>query len=348
MTDLILSPAACQARAIERCFIAGGGDDRVRFGEVSAQGLFERAACGVALVRCVEPYSKFDSVIPTVALDTAFMLRRFGAVRLGQITMEPSSLRWFDKPWSLAFADSVGVAIPRTWGNAVEIPPNVGRIFFKPGLEGVVGARTWVETPADLPEEVRHPGSGFIFQEKIEGQAVYSFGFLADRGRIVAGAGLAERVSYPPDGGEAVVMELFDDPQLTAAAGRLIRASDYSGWGLVEFKHCLRRDTYVLMEINPKFWSSIELVLRTQPVFAKLLFGLSVPAERMTKLWWPGRLAKLGIDHWPKHLAAIRGARMAEERISRASVARALLPYGLQTWLGLVIRKKKRSKEATL
>jgi predicted ATP-grasp superfamily ATP-dependent carboligase len=106
-------------------------------------------------------------------------------------------------------------------------------------------------------------------------------------------------------------MELFEDPRLTAAAGRLIHASDYSGWGLVEFKRCLRRDTYVLMEINPKFWASIELVLRTQPAFAKLLLGLSVPAERITKLWWPGRLAMMGIDYWPKHLAAIRGARVA-------------------------------------
>jgi hypothetical protein len=75
--------------------------------------------------------------------------------------------------------------------STTEIPLNFGPVFYKPGLEGVGGARTWVETPADLPEEVRQPSSGFIFQEKIEGQDVYSFGFLADRGRIIIGAGLA-------------------------------------------------------------------------------------------------------------------------------------------------------------
>jgi hypothetical protein len=344
MTALILTPAISQARAIERCFIAGGARDRIRFGEATPQGLFERAACGAPLTVCADPFSKFDSVIPTGSLDTAFMLRRFGAVRLGQVTMEPSSSRWYDKPWSLAFADSVGVTIPRTWGNAAEIPPNFGRVFYKQGLEGAGGAHTWVETPADLPEDVRHPGSGFIFQEKIEAGEVYCFGFLADRGRIVAGAGLLARV---PAGGSAAVMELFDDPQLTAAAGRLISASDYSGWGLVEFRRCPRRDTYVLMEVNAKFWASIELVLRTQPAFAKLLFGLSVPAERMTKLWWPGRLAMMGIDHWPKHLPAIRGARMALEHIPLASVARALLPYRLQTRLAVAIRKQRRSNKAT-
>jgi hypothetical protein len=327
MTWLILTPLLPQAQAIARTFAKAGRARDLAYGMVNGGQVLTYDPNGRIAMHCPAPMKTFDAIIPTGSLCTPFALNTFGPLRLGQITMDPSTQRWLDKLWSLTFAQEEGIVIPRTWYDTDVIPADAGRIFYKPGHEGVGGARSWARSPAELPTEVRQQNSGFIYQEMIGGPEVRSYGFLADRGKVIAGAGLIERFSYPPDGGSAVVMELAEDKALAEASHRLVAASDYNGWGLAEFKLCPRRDALVFMEINPKFWASIELVLRTHPQFAKLLFGLDVLAESFTKMWWPGRMAMQGIDHWPRKLGSISGSSIAEEKIPASSVVRALLPF---------------------
>lgn len=326
---LIMSPLGDQAQAVARCIKQHRTNDALSFGSIIEGETFVEPSSKTSAVRwqCSDPLREFDLVLPTGAPCTSALLRRFGSLTVGAVTMSETSLRWFDKPWSLAFAVGHGVSIPQTWHCADDIPENFGPIFYKPGIEGVAGERTWVHSAADLPDAISKAESGFIFQERIEGAEVHSFGFLADRGRILVGRGFVERLSYPPSGGSAAIMDVHDDPRLRDRAERLIMNSHYSGWGLVEFKFCTRRDDYVLMEINPKLWASVELALRTEPLFMKLLFDIDVPAETITRMWWPNRLFRMGITHWPRHMNSITGAQHARERLSEKAVIAALFPY---------------------
>lgn len=334
---LVLSPDLDQAQAIMRCLGGAVPDRDLKVGHVRDDCIvIGTGGNGKAIA---DVTAAFDVVVPTGSRCTAYMLRRYGCVRLGQIAMDDAALKWFDKPWSLTFAEAQGIAVPRTWQCADEIPPDLDRIFYKPGREGVIGERSWVRRAGDLPADVRRPGGGFIFQEVIPGAEVYSYGFLADRGRTLAGVGLLERFSCPPDGGSAALMELYDDARLVERAERLIAAAAYSGWGLVEFKWCPRREDYVLMEINPKFWASLELALRTQPRFPKLLFDVDVAAEPIRRMWWPSRVCMMGIDNWPWQLAALGGAHRARERLGARPLIFASVPFGLQEPLRKLGRK---------
>lgn len=334
---LILSPSSDQGQAIIRCFAGAAPGEQLAFARID-DGRVIAETSGAASVPIDDPLATYETVVPTTSPCTAYMLRRYGAVQVGDITMAASSLRWFDKPWSLAFAESHGVATPKTWHDVAAIPANAGPIFYKPGIEGVGGRRTYVATAAALPEEVRRSGSGFLMQEMIPGPEVYSYGFLADRGRVLAGIGLIERLSFPPSGGSAAMMDLCDDPALVERATRLIEGSAYSGWGLVEFKHCPRRNDYVLMEINPKFWASLELTLRTQPLFAKMLFGLDVAAEPIRRMYWPRRFFGMGVGRWPRHLGALAASYRARETIGSRILLAALMPYQVRLGLGRAIK----------
>jgi hypothetical protein len=68
-----------------------------------------------------------------------------------------------------------------------------------------------------------------------------------------------EILSTPVHGGSAVAVEAYESTRVQELARRLI--ADF-GWGLVEFKPCVRRGDFVLMEVNAKFWASIEFTLR--------------------------------------------------------------------------------------
>ena len=64
----------------------------------------------------------------------------------------------------------------------------------------------------------------------------------------------------------------------------LINEINYSGWGLAEFKYCPKRDDFVLMEINAKFWVSCDFTFRNNPEFLKLLFGIDAKSENIKKM----------------------------------------------------------------
>jgi predicted ATP-grasp superfamily ATP-dependent carboligase len=167
---------------------------------------------------------------------------------------------------------------------------------------------------------------GYLFQEVIEGPSVIGFGFVADRGTVLASSLHHEMFSFPQDGGSAVVVEAYESARVEELARRLIEDFQYSGWGLVEFKPCPRRQDVVLMEVNAKFWASIEFTLRTCPLFAHLLFGLRTKAEPIQRMIWPSRLLRNGILRIPANLRAALPAERSREPLTCRDWARSLFP----------------------
>lgn len=66
---------------------------------------------------------------------------------------------------------------------------------------------------------------------------------------------------YPPTGGASCCAKSFYDPRLSNYGKRILGALRWHGVAMVEFRYDERADDYRLIEVNAKFWGSLELAL---------------------------------------------------------------------------------------
>ena len=260
-------------------------------------------------------------ILPTGAKSTQFLLEK-GDVTCGSVVLSREALRVFDKPWMLAQATACQVPVPVTWlqsGEIVDYP-----VFFKEKYEQGGGRRGIARQPTELPASGQ---DGLIYQEYIDSPGTYGVGFIARQGQMLTSHVHFEAISIPPSGGSAVVLHSITDSRLSEYTQRIITQLGYSGWGLVEFKYCPKRDDYVFMEVNAKFWASLELALANQPQFAKLLFNIETPEAAIISLVFLNRYLQRGI------LFAIRNLPLLLHPDTRLAVYPGLLKSFI---LGLV------------
>lgn len=66
---------------------------------------------------------------------------------------------------------------------------------------------------------------------------------------------------YPASGGISTCAESFYDSKLERHGRKMLDALDWHGVAMVEFRRDSRDGEYKLMEVNPKFWGSVDLPL---------------------------------------------------------------------------------------
>jgi hypothetical protein len=283
--------------------------------------------------RPFDRYVTADEGEPAVASGTAIMtgggatelvLRGHDRVRLGEIEFERRNLWFYNKAAAIRRAVELGVPVPLTWTSYDDIANRPEPVFFKPAREGTGGPRKRARSPKAIPSFAQ--SGHYLFQEVVEGPSVIGFGFLADRGKVVASSLHHEILSTPVHGGSAVAVEPYESPRVEELAQRLIADFQYSGWGLVEFKPCVRRGDFVLMEVNAKFWASIEFTLRTRPLFSHLLFGVRTEAEPIRRMVWPSRALRNGLLRLPSAAARALPAASSREPLSWRDFARSVFP----------------------
>jgi predicted ATP-grasp superfamily ATP-dependent carboligase len=130
---------------------------------------------------------------------------------------------------------------------------------------GWIGTSVWrAKTPDDLRKllstrpELRHP---FMLQRQIVGDGLGLFA-LCDRGDmkiVFAHRRLREK---PPWGGVSVLREaIAPDPTALEYADRLLRSLNWHGVAMVEFKRDAASGQVHLMEVNGRFWGSLQLAI---------------------------------------------------------------------------------------
>lgn len=227
---------------------------------------------------------KGDILLPIGAISTKYLLIK-DVVKINGVELNKNALKVFDKIWSIRKAFSLNIPAPETWNNYKEIQPVEFPIFYKQKFERGTGDRGVAKKPDEIPEEV----SDLIFQEYISSPGTYGVGFIAKNGKILVQHTHFEKESFPKDGGSAVILEKFEDKRLVEYTQRLLEDIGYSGWGLAEYKYCHKREDYVFMEINAKFWASCEFAFRNEPKFFKLLFNLDIPKENLERVIYINR-----------------------------------------------------------
>lgn len=92
-------------------------------------------------------------------------------------------------------------------------------------------------------------------------------------------------------GGSSLRISETPDPQLSDAASRLMRALQWHGVAMVEFKRNRETGDYRLMEINGRFWGSLPLAVAAGANFPVMLHSLMTTGQ--VGSWPPARTGTL-------------------------------------------------------
>lgn len=240
---------------------------------------------------------KFDIVIPCGAASTSLYFMANDSMKIGQMDFAEENFITFDKIKTLGICDKIGIPIPKTFTNKknVDILP----VFYKSLREDSYRERGIIRNARDF---IDIKSKTVFYQELITTPGTYSVGYLADRGKMVTSFAQKEAISVPYHGGSAVVLERMEDPRLFEYTERIIKEIGYSGWGLAEYKYCDKRKDFVFMEINAKFWASIEFTFLNNPTFLKLLFDIDLKPKDIKKAIFINRVIQSDFKVWPKFI----------------------------------------------
>ncbi len=123
--------------------------------------------------------------------------------------------------------------------------------------------------------ELRYPS---LIQELISGEGTGLF-TLFDQDRHLALFSHRRILEKPPSGGVSVLSESVRlDSEMVDAAGKLLSEVQWSGIAMVEFKRDKRDGKAKLMEINGRFWGSLQLAVSSGMDFP--LLGLDFYLNR--------------------------------------------------------------------
>jgi predicted ATP-grasp superfamily ATP-dependent carboligase len=159
----------------------------------------------------------------------------------------------------------------------------------KAGVSIIKSPEQLIRTIQSKPS-YEHP---FMVQDLIEGQGLGIFA-LFDQGKPIAVFSHRRLREKPPWGGVSVLCEsAIPDPVVQNHAIQLLKVLKWHGVAMVEFKQDLKTGIAYIMEINARFWGSLQLSIDAGIDFPYLLYqlsqGLTIPEisnYRYTRLRW--------------------------------------------------------------
>ena len=193
-------------------------------------------------------------------------------------------------------AQKLGVPIPRTcvvhsqhalMGLVHSLSPEDYPVVLKPSrsrvlLQGHSWRSTSVRYAQDRSELHRISAEIFVeefpllIQERIHGPGVGVFLCFRD-GRAVAAFSHRRIREKPPSGGVSVYRESIPvNAELKSHAEKLLKGLGWQGVAMVEFKQDLHAGDHKLMEINGRFWGSLQLAIDAGVDFPLLALNVAL------------------------------------------------------------------------
>ncbi len=251
-----------------------------------------------------------------------------------------------NKARAVEYAERCGVPVPRTHvidgrvGLHAVLDEVVYPVAVKPvhsrirtphgwlrGIAHYANSRADLQSLFDEHEYLAfHPS---LIQERIVGPGVGLFA-LFDRGRLVGDFSHRRLREKPPAGGASVLSESVPvDPRLRDFAIRMLAPIGWHGVAMMEYKQDRRTGDFFLIEVNGRFWGSLQLAIDAGVDFPFLACQLargvrpdmSAPYEIGVKNRWI-----LGdVDHLLLRLR--RSAQMLDLADDAPSTARTVLDF---------------------
>ena len=117
----------------------------------------------------------------------------------------------------------------------------------------------WAGRPAPRPPLLQ--SDEMLLQAFVPGQ-IHDVGVLAAHGQVRAAVTQRRIRMAPPEGGPGVVVETTEAPEALRLAQRLVHALAWHGPAQIELCRDARDGSFVLLEVNGRFWGTLELSVR--------------------------------------------------------------------------------------
>jgi len=199
-----------------------------------------------------------------------------------------------DKRNLMQFAEAHGIPMPKTyyspptpWSHETNstrqalpldsIPiPAVIKPRVSSGSFGIV----YVKKKEDLIPSYQSVHERFPFpliQEWIpDGGGTYGLSALFDEASNIQAAFVHKKLRmYPVQGGPSTLREGVEHPQIMEMGLSLLKSLNWIGVGMVEFKVDPRDGIPKLMEVNPRFWGSLQLAIVSGVDFPYLILRMA-------------------------------------------------------------------------
>lgn len=233
---------------------------------------------------------QFDLVIP--CHDAAMLLLQTKRERLesaGRIYLLDNAVfeTVFSKDKTHELGSRLGIRVPKQivattadqvrdvaeeWRYPVVLKPPSSASLHNPFARKAV-KKVWNADEVDSALRGFDLASGVQVQENFIGYGI-GVEFLARNGEVLT-ALQHERVHEPlMGGGSSYRKTVALDRELLEATKALVRATSYTGVGMVEFKQNPVTREWVLIEINGRFWGSLPLALAAGMDFPKYLYQM--------------------------------------------------------------------------
>jgi predicted ATP-grasp superfamily ATP-dependent carboligase len=197
-------------------------------------------------------------------------------------------LRAFDKEQTTQLASSLGIRVPKTIqlrsaadaqqaANSIEYPvvlkPRVSEELSSQGEVRTTGRPRYASNRAEFESAYRDlstRSSAVLVQEFVRGCGAGYFA-LFHQGELRAEfAHQRIRDVYPTGSGSAVRISIRPDPTIREASLAILRALNWHGVAMVEFR-AEPRKAPVFLEVNGRFWNSLALACQAGVDFPALL-----------------------------------------------------------------------------
>ncbi|MBM9605717.1 carboxylate--amine ligase [Desulfopila inferna] len=195
-----------------------------------------------------------------------------------------------DKSKLFHLAEELGVAVPKSFwleeeGDKDKIGDKLSYpLVIKPGRSRIKTENGWLSTMVKYADNQRELNSilaaesplayPLLLQERIIGPGVGIF-VCYNHGTPLAFFSHRRLREKPPSGGVSVLRESIPvSPVAREFSERLLNHLQWHGVAMVEFKVDQRDDTPKLMEINGRFWGSLQLAIDAGVDFPALLIDI--------------------------------------------------------------------------
>lgn len=291
-----------------------------------------------------------DVIIPVTDVTTHLIARHRSDLRCA--TTAPP-LGAFDlvshKATLIDLARQAGIPTPRT--HVVEDPAMLAAIapelayplVVKSARSRILTGAGWVGTTAhhvadesELWSLYRQTGYlasyPSLIQERIVGPGLGVF-VLFDRGRLVASFAHRRIREKPPAGGVSVMCEAVEvDPRLVEQAVALLGPLGWHGVAMLEYKQDRRIGTPVLIEVNGRFWGSLQLAVDAGVDFpylsCQLALGAPVEPPSSYRAGVKSRWLLGDLDHLTARLLhSDRALRLPDDAPSRCGAVAAFMKF---------------------
>jgi len=117
-----------------------------------------------------------------------------------------------------------------------------------------------------------------LIQEYIPGDG-YGVSVLFNQGELRALFTHRRLREYPITGGPSTLRESVRHPEMERIAVKLLEYMEWHGVAMVEFKLDKRTNRPVLIEVNPRFWGSINQAIASGVNFPYLLYKMATEGD---------------------------------------------------------------------